>query len=151
MVNSCFLLLISQFFTTHWKRPWCWERLKAGEGDDRGWDGWMASPTQWTWVWVDSGSWWWTGKPGVLRFMGSQKVGHDWVTELYWFSFLYVCFPDFILVYFTFLIMSCLIEAANLKNIKSNEINVYLICPWDRFSRDFSLLLVFTRAGAESH
>ena len=47
---------------THWKRPWCWERLKAGgEGDDRGWDSWMASLTQWTWVWVSSGSWWWTG------------------------------------------------------------------------------------------
>ena len=68
---------------THWKRPWCWERLKAGgEGDDRGWDGWMASPTRWTWVWVDSGSWWWTGRLGVLRFMGSQRVGHNWVTEL---------------------------------------------------------------------
>ena len=68
---------------THWKRPWCWERLKAGgEGDDRGWDGWMASPTQWTWVWVNSGSWWWTGKPGVLQSMGWQRVGHDWVTEL---------------------------------------------------------------------
>ena len=49
------------------------ERLKAGEGDDRGWDGWMASPTQWTWVWVDSGRWWWTGRSGVLRFMGSQS------------------------------------------------------------------------------
>ena len=68
---------------THLKRPWCWERLKAeGEGDDRGWDGWMASPTQWTWVWVNSGSWWWTGRPGVLWFMGSQRVGHHWVTEL---------------------------------------------------------------------
>ena len=52
------------------------------KGDDRGWDGWMASPTQWTWVWVDSGSWWWTGRPGVLQFMGSQRAGHDWVTEL---------------------------------------------------------------------
>ena len=51
---------------THLKRSWCWERLKAGEGDDRGWGGWMASPTQWTWVWVNSGSWWWTWKPGVL-------------------------------------------------------------------------------------
>jgi len=61
------------------------ERLRArGEGDDRGWDGWMASLTPWTWVWVDSGSWWWTGRPGVLRFMGSQRVGHDWVTELNW-------------------------------------------------------------------
>ena len=54
------------------------------KGDDRGWDGWMASPTQWTWVWVDSGSWWWTGRPGVLRLMGSQRVRHDWVTELNW-------------------------------------------------------------------
>ena len=70
---------------THLKRPWCWERLRAGgEGDNRGSDGWMASPTQWTWVWVDSGSWWWTGKPGVLRFMGSQRAGHDWATELNW-------------------------------------------------------------------
>ena len=121
---------------THVKRPWCWERLGAGgEGDDRGWDGWMASPTRWMWVWVDSGSWWWTGMPGVLWFMGvtknqtrlrdwpelswgwdgwmasptqwtwvwvnsrtwwwtgrpgvlqsmgSQRVGHDWVTELNW-------------------------------------------------------------------
>ena len=67
----------------HWKRLWCWEGLGAGgEGDDRGWDGWMASLTQWTWVWVNSRSWWWTGRPGVLWFMGSQRVGHDWVTEL---------------------------------------------------------------------
>ena len=70
---------------THLKRPWCWERLRGGgEGDNRGWDGWMASPTRWTWVWVDSGSWWWTGRPGVLQFMGSQRVGHDWATELNW-------------------------------------------------------------------
>ena len=70
---------------THWKRPWCWERLKAGgEGDDRGWDGWMASPTPWTWVWASFGSWWWTGNPGVLQSMGSQKVGPDWATKLNW-------------------------------------------------------------------
>ena len=70
---------------THWKRLWCWEGLEAGgEGDDRGWDGWMASLTWWTWVWVNSGSWWWTGRTSVLRFMGSQRVGHDWVTELNW-------------------------------------------------------------------
>ena len=70
---------------THWKRPWSWERLKAGgEGDDRGWDGRMASPTQWTLVWVNSGSWWWTGRPAVLQSMGSQRVRHDWVTELNW-------------------------------------------------------------------
>ena len=69
---------------THWKRL-CWEGLGAGgEGDDRGWDGWMASPTWWTWVWVNSKSWWWTGRPRVLRFMGSQRFGHNWVTELNW-------------------------------------------------------------------
>ena len=59
---------------THLKRPWCWERLKMeGEGDDRGWDGWMASPIWWTWVWVGSRSWWWTGKPGMLQSMSSQS------------------------------------------------------------------------------
>ena len=59
---------------TRWKRPWCWERLKAGgEGDNRGWDGWMASPTQWIWIWASSRSWWWTGKPGVLQSMGLQS------------------------------------------------------------------------------
>ena len=68
---------------TYLKRPWSWERLKAGrEGDNRGWDGWMASLTQWTWVWVNSTSWWWTGRPGVLQSMGSQRVGHDWETQL---------------------------------------------------------------------
>ena len=70
---------------THWKRLWCWEGLGAGgKGDNRGWDGWMASRTRWTRVWVNSRSWWWTGRPGVLRFMGSQRVGHDWATELNW-------------------------------------------------------------------
>ena len=69
------------------EKPWCWEGLRAGgEGDDRGWDGWMASHTQWTWVWVDSRSWWWTGKPGMLQSMGSQRVKHDWMTELNWIS-----------------------------------------------------------------
>ena len=69
---------------THWKRPWCWERLKAGgEGDGRGWDDWMASPTQWTQVWVSSESWW-TGKPGVLQSMGSHRVRHDWAIEPNW-------------------------------------------------------------------
>ena len=82
---------------THWKRPWCWERLKAGgEGDDRGWNGWMASLTWWTWVWVSSGSWWRTGKPGVLQSMGSRRVRHNWVTELtdrygFMLIFLFVC------------------------------------------------------------
>ena len=72
--------------------PWCWERLRAGgEGDDRGWDVWMASPTWWTWVWVNSGSWWWTGRPGTLWFMGSQRVGHNWATELNWWIFSSYC------------------------------------------------------------
>ena len=67
----------------HLKRLWCWERLRAGgEGDDTGWDGWMASPIQWTWVWVNSRSWWWIGRPGMLRFMGLQRLGQDWTTEL---------------------------------------------------------------------
>ena len=66
-------------------KDWCWEGLGAGgEGDGRGWDGWMASPTQWTLVWVNSRSWWWTGRPGVLQLVGSQRVGHDWATELNW-------------------------------------------------------------------
>ena len=74
-----------KFEMTHLKRPWCLERLNArGEGDDRGWDGWMVSLTRWTWVWVNSGSWWWTGRPGMLQSMGSQKVWHDWATELNW-------------------------------------------------------------------
>ena len=67
------------------KRHWCWEGLGAGgERDDRGWDGWMATLTRWMWAWVNSGSWWWTGRPGVLQFMGLQRVGHDWVTEFNW-------------------------------------------------------------------
>ena len=76
---------------THWKRLWCWDGLGAGgEGDKRGWDGWMASLTRSTWVWVNSGSWWWTGRPGMLQFTGSQRVGHDWATKLNWTA--YTCF-----------------------------------------------------------
>ena len=76
-----------RFFLPHlW--PISWVGLEAGgEGDNRGWDGWMASLTRWMWVWVNSGSWWWTGRPGVLRFMGSQRVGHDWATELNWITY----------------------------------------------------------------
>ena len=73
---------------THLKRPWSWERLRAGgEGDNRGWDGWMASLSRWMWVWVDSRSWWWTGKPGVLQSMQQQRVGHDWTTDLNWYDY----------------------------------------------------------------
>ena len=82
---------------THWKRPWFWEWLKVGgEGDNRGWDGWMASPTQWTWVCVSSRSWWWTGKPGILQSMGLQRVGHDWAAELNW-NFLFLILHFFLI------------------------------------------------------
>ena len=67
---------------THLKRPWCQERLRAGEGDDRGWDGWMASPTRWTWVWVNSRSWWWTGRSGMLQSMGCKQS--DTTVRLNW-------------------------------------------------------------------
>ena len=67
---------------THLERTWCWERLKVGgEGDNRGWDGWMASPTWCTWVWINSRSWWWTGRPGMLQSMGSWRVRHDWALK----------------------------------------------------------------------
>ena len=67
-----------------WKDPDPGKDWRREEEDDRGWDDWMASPTQWTWVWVNSRSWWWTGRPGMLQSMGSQSVGHDWATELNW-------------------------------------------------------------------
>ena len=82
-----------------WKRPWCWERLKAGgEGDDRGWNGWMPSPTGWTWVWPSSRRWWWTGKPGMLQSKGSQRLGHNWVTELHQASLSMPCFQQCLLM-----------------------------------------------------
>ena len=72
----------------HLKRPWYWERLKAGqEGDERGWDGWMASQTQWIWIWVISWSLWWTERPGMLQAMGSPRVRHDWITELNYYPY----------------------------------------------------------------
>ena len=77
---------------TRLKRPWCCERLKVrGEGDGGGWDSRMASITWWTWVWVSSGCWLWTGKPDVLQFMGLQSVGHNWATELNWSSYRKTC------------------------------------------------------------
>ena len=76
---------------THLKKPWCWERLKAGgERDGRGWNGWMASLTQWTWVRASSGCWWWSEKPGVLQSKGSQRVGYDLATELNWTEGMYM-------------------------------------------------------------
>ena len=81
---------------------WCWEGLGAGgDGDDRGWDGWMASPTWWTWVWVNTGSWWWIGRPGALWFMGSQRVRHDWATELNWTELNWIEIQHFISLRYT--------------------------------------------------
>ena len=93
-LEGMMLKLKPQYFShlmrelTHWKRPWWWEGLGAGgERDDRGWDGWMASQTRWTWVWVNSGSWWWTGRPGMLQFMGSQRVRRNRASEMNWFHY----------------------------------------------------------------
>ena len=89
--------------TDSFEKTWCWKRLKSGgEGDNRGWDGWMASPTQWTWVCVSSRCWWWTKRPGVLQSMGSQIVGHDWTIELTnWLSLMFrsLIHFEFIFVY----------------------------------------------------
>ena len=82
---------------THWEWPWCWERLRAGEEGDRGWDGWMASPTQWTQVWANSGRSWRTGKPDMLQFMGSQGAGHDWANEQPNSNFEKLCYINIIL------------------------------------------------------
>ena len=90
-LEGMMLKLKLQYFGHYMRRGdsleklWCWEGLGAGgKGDDREWDGWTASPTRWTWVWVNSGSWWWTGRPSMLQFMGSQRVRHDWATEMNW-------------------------------------------------------------------
>ena len=101
---------------THQKRLWYWEGLGAGgEGDDRGWDGWMASLTRWTWVWGNSRSWWWTGRPGVLWFTGSQRVRHDWATDLIW--------SDLIGSKCQYLKMSLLDESGHLASIYFSVVN----------------------------
>ena len=84
-LEGLMLKLTLQYFGHLISRPWCWERLKAGGGgDNKGWDGWMASLTRWTWVWASSSSWWWAGKPCMLQSMGSQRVRHNGVTDLNW-------------------------------------------------------------------
>ena len=92
-LEGLMLMLKLQYFgylmwrTDSLERFWCWERLKTGrEEDNRGWDGWMASPTRWTWGWASSRSWWWTWKPGMLQYMGSQRVRHDRANELNWIT-----------------------------------------------------------------
>ena len=107
------------FFTfMHWRRKWQPTPVflpeesqgwgAGGEGDDRGWDGWMASPTWWIWVWVNSGSWWWAGRPGLLQFMESQRVRHDWATELNWiFHSIYLAHLLHLLCQWTFRLLPC--------------------------------------------
>ena len=100
---SCSILTTWCEEPTHWKRPWCWERLRArGEGGDREWDGWVASLTQWTWVWANSGRLWRTGKSGMLQSMGSQRVGQDWATELNW-TVLYIYIYIYVSIYYIYI------------------------------------------------
>ena len=111
---------------THWKRLWCWEGLGAGgEGDKKVWDGWMASPTRWTWVWVNSESWWWTGRPGVLEFMGSQRVRHNWVIELNWtvLSCVQLCDP-----------IDCIPQVFSVHGISQVRILEWVSIPYSRGS-----------------
>ena len=111
------------------ERLWCWEGLGAGgEGDDRGWDGWVASPTQWTWVWVTFGSWWWTGRPGVLRFMGSQRIGHHWATERNWTDSLEFCIQMGVsfLFWHSREFVLCKIEIHDKKNHNDSKLLIFL-------------------------
>ena len=86
------LLPIAGYFFFFKSEFWCWEGLGAGEGDVREWNDWMASLTRWTWVWVNCRSWWWTGRPGMLWFMVSQRVRHNWAAELNWTELIYTMF-----------------------------------------------------------
>ena len=114
---------------------WCWERLRAGgEGDKRGWDGWMASLTQWTWVWVDSGSWWWTGRPGVLQSMGSQRVGHDWVTKLNWTEKNLSHLLHLIEIMHMVNSIHCLVVKKNEFTSLHKNINILGICPKEKLT-----------------
>ena len=99
----------------------------GGEGHDRGWDGWMASLTRWMWVWVNSGSWWWTGCPGVLQFMGSQRVGHDWVTELngtdWWLLFI-----DYFIAFTVSLKIDQMIKEKKIRPYSFKSRNSFIFC-----------------------
>ena len=114
---------------TRWKRPWCWEGLGAGgEGNDRGWDGWMASPTQWTWVWASSGSWWWTGKPGILQSMGHR----DWdMTE--WLN--WTKLHNFIVF--------------NLHRSSTKKLILFLFDRWRKWTVEVGLLVLSVYAKSE--
>ena len=126
LATSCEVLI-------HWKRLWCWEGFGAGgEGDDRGWDAWMASRTRWTWVWVNSGRWWWTGGPGVLWFMGSQSQTRlsDW-TELNWLMTITVWLKSL-----TYLLWTCGVKTANICNT-----HYFIPRPWECVTRDVKAIV----------
>ena len=134
------------------KRTWCWERLKAGgDGDYREWDGLMSSPTQWTWVWVSSRSWWSTGKPGMLQFVWYQRFRHYWVTELNWvlvkyLQFDFLCFKNFRprIVLWTLLILSGGLGSVNFhwpQSVFENSL-IFEICLWENILMPFELLIL---------
>ena len=114
------------------EKSWCWERLKAGEGDNRGWDDWMASLTQWTWVWVNYGSWWWTWRPGTLRFMVLQRVGYDWVSELNWIYILdansLIC--DLLMYFLSILVFLFILCLIKVKILNFDEVQFILFYPF---------------------
>ena len=133
---------------THWKRPWCWERLKEGEGDNRG-DGWMAAPMWWTWVWAGSRSWL-TGKPchadGMLQSMGSQGVGHKWATELNWriFLFHYGYWGQFHVIYSRILLLiHSLYNSLHLLSSNSQSAPPLPLPPWQPQTRPLCLWVCF--------
>ena len=116
---------------THWKTPWCWERLKAGgEGDCREWDGWIALLTQWKWVWISSGSWWWTGKPGMLQSMRSNEL--DMTEQLNLTDILIYCIKSIIL-----LLVFCLFHLCYV------PFSLFSCLHWDNFSLVILLCLIF--------
>ena len=142
----------------NWKRLWCWEGLGAGrEGDDRGWDGWMTSLTRWTWVSVNSGSWWWTGRPGVLRFMGSQRVRHDWATDLIW-SDLIISVNSIYWITIILLFRDCLFKSnfchLNVIRDLSNQLNIIFWGYKVTFESSFLIkiyLLILTKRRENSY
>ena len=111
---------------------------KRGEGDIRGWDGWMASPTRWTWVWVNFRSCWWTRRPGVLQFMGSQKVGHDWVTELNWTRLVITFLPrnKCLLISWLQLPSTVILEPKKIKSVTVSIVSpLFAMKWWDQMPR----------------
>ena len=113
----------------HWKRPWCWERLKGrGEGADRGWSGWMTSLMQWTWVWASSGSWWWTGKPSVLQSMWSHEF--DTAERLNWIEILQTQQSTLGIVRESQNFYLCLISKLTSFSINKSMLAIYIFSVW---------------------